>query len=171
MDRWARLDGIIAKLEQYLVASLLGFMILVAFAQIALRNVFATGLSWADPLVRYLVLWVGFIGASIATKERRHINIDVLSQRVPGLGNTLVRAITDLFAGLMCGSLAFAALKFVRNEAQIGGTTLLGIPTWLLQLIIPLALGLMTLRYGLRSIQAIVGVPEGGSTSDRMMGR
>ena len=124
-----------------------------------------TGLSWGDPLVRYMVLWVGFIGASIATKEGRHINIDVFSQWVPGLGNILIQVITYLFSSFVCGILTFAALRFIRNEAQIGGITFLGIPAWIPALIIPVAHGLMTLRFGLRSFKALSMTVKFGSNS------
>ena len=160
-----RLDEIIGQVEQFLVATLLSFMIIVAFLQIVLRNVFFTGLSWGDPLVRYMVLWVGFIGASIATKEGRHINIDVFSQWVPGLGNILIQVITYLFSSFVCGILTFAALRFIRNEAQIGGITFLGIPAWIPGLIIPVALGLMALRFGLRSFKALSMTMKFGSNS------
>jgi TRAP-type C4-dicarboxylate transport system permease small subunit len=80
MNRWERADEIIDRVEHTLVIILLSLMILTAFLQITLRNIFATGLTWADPMVRNLVLWVGFIGAAIATKEGKHINMDVFSQ-------------------------------------------------------------------------------------------
>lgn len=169
MDRWDRLDEIIAQVEQLLVAVLLSLMIVVAFLQIVLRNVFFTGLSWGDPVVRYMVLWVGFIGASIATKEGRHINIDVFSRFVPGLGNILIQGIGYSFSSFVCGILTFAALKFIRNEAQIGGITFLGIPAWVPGLIIPSALGIMTMRFGLRSLKTLSMTPKPGSTPDQQI--
>lgn len=169
MDRWDRLDEIIAQVEQLLVAVLLSLMIVVAFLQIVLRNVFFTGLSWGDPVVRYMVLWVGFIGASIATKEGRHINIDVLSRFVPGLGNILIQGIGYSFSSFVCGILTFAALKFIRNEAQIGGITFLGIPAWVPGLIIPGALGIMTMRFGLRSLKTLSTTTKLGSTPDQQI--
>jgi TRAP-type C4-dicarboxylate transport system permease small subunit len=153
MDRWDQLDEIIGRVEQLILAAMLSLMILVAFLQIMLRNFFATGLSWGDPLVRYLVLWAGFAGAALATKEGKHIKIDVFSLMVPGLGSTVILIITNLFSFFVCGLLTFAALIFVQNEALIGGTTFLGIPTWIPQIIIPVSFGIMTLRFGFRSMK------------------
>jgi len=78
MNRWCRIDNFIARVEKFLVVFLLGAMILVAFLQIVLRNVFTTGFSWGDPFIRYLVVWVGFIGAALATKEGKHITIEIV---------------------------------------------------------------------------------------------
>ena len=48
MNRWERVDEAIERVEQTLIVTFLGFMILLAFLQIFLRNFFATGLDWGD---------------------------------------------------------------------------------------------------------------------------
>ncbi|UCF91479.1 MAG: TRAP transporter small permease [Desulfobacterales bacterium] len=151
MARWARVDAIISRVEQLLIVVCLSLMILVAFAQIVLRNFFATGFSWGDSLIRYLVVWVGFIGAAVATKEGKHISIDVFSRWVTGRGRIAIQFVAQLFSALICGLLTYAALKFVRNEAEMGSLIFLGIPAWIPQLVIPVTFGLITLRFCLRS--------------------
>ena len=158
MDQWDHVDKIISRVEQLLLAIMLSLMILVAVLQIVLRNFFATGLSWGDPLVRYLVLWAGFTGAALATKEGKHINIDVFSRWVPGRGYTIIQIITNLFSAFVCGLLTFAALTFVKNEAQIGGTAFFDIPVWIPETIIPVSFGIMTLRFGFRSFKEFYAI-------------
>jgi C4-dicarboxylate transporter DctQ subunit len=153
MDQWERTDEIIDRIEQTLLVILLSAMILIAFFQIVLRNAFATGLAWGDPLVRNLVLWVGFIGAALATREGKHINIDVFSRWLPSLGKTIVEVINHLFSFFICSLLCFAALKFVKNEAQMGNVIFSRIPSWIPQIILPITFGVMAFRYGLRSLQ------------------
>ena len=58
MRFWERLDELMGRVEKALIVLFLSLMILTAFAQIALRNLFGIGLSWSEPIVRYLVLWV-----------------------------------------------------------------------------------------------------------------
>ena len=154
MDRWHRLDETISRVEQTLLVVFLSSMIFVAFSQILLRNLFATGLTWGDALVRNLVLWVGFIGAALATKEGNHINIDVVSQWMPSLGKTILAGITHLFSFLICGLMTFASLKFIKNEVQMGNVAFLGIPSWIPEIILPVTFILMAIRFGLRSIQS-----------------
>jgi C4-dicarboxylate transporter DctQ subunit len=153
MDRWERMDEIIDWVEQTLLITLLSFMILTAFLQILLRNAFATGLAWGDSLVRNMVLWIGFIGATLATREGKHISLDVLSRWVPFLGKPLIDFVTHLFSFLVCGLLAIAALKFIENEIQMGTVSFLEIPSWIPETILPLTFGLMTLRFGFRSLK------------------
>jgi TRAP-type C4-dicarboxylate transport system permease small subunit len=154
VDRWQRLDETISQVEQTLLVILLSSMIFVAFSQIVLRNLLATGLTWGDALVRNLVLWVGFIGAALATKEGNHINIDVVSRWMPSLGKTIMAGITHLFSFLICGLMTFASLKFIKNEVQMGNVAFLGIPSWIPEIILPIIFVLMAFRFGLRSIQS-----------------
>jgi len=149
MNRWEQADDIIDQMEQILIVTLLSLMIIIAFTQIVLRNFFATGFTWGDSLVRSLVLWVGFIGAAIATKEGKHINIDVVSRWMPSRGKIIIEVITQLFSFFICGLLTYAALKFIKNEAQMGTYAFSGIPAWILQIVLPITFGLMTFRYGL----------------------
>lgn len=149
MNRWCRIDNFIARVEQFLVVVLLGSMILVAFLQIVLRNVFTTGFAWGDPFIRYLVVWVGFIGAALATKEGKHITIEVVSNWLSGQTNRYVQGFSHFLSGFICGLLTLAALKFVRFEAQMGGHAFFGLPAWAPQVIFPFTFGIMTLRFAL----------------------
>ena len=150
MHIWNRLDEIISRVEKVSVTILLTMMILMAFFQIVLRNFFDTGISWGDSLVRYLVVWVGFIGAAIATKEDKHINIDVVSRWLTGPESNYIGLISHLFSAVICGLLTWAAIKFIRFEAQMGSTAFFGLPVWVPEIIIPVTFGLMTLRFAVR---------------------
>jgi TRAP-type C4-dicarboxylate transport system permease small subunit len=155
VNRWERVDEAIERVEQTLIVTFLGFMILLAFLQIVLRNFFFTGLDWGDQLLRNLVLWIGFIGATLATREGKHINIDVVSRWLPSLGKNVVTLITHLFSFFVCCGLTYAALKFIKNEAQMGNMTFLNIPAWVPEMVLPITFGLMTFRFGLRSFKTL----------------
>jgi C4-dicarboxylate transporter DctQ subunit len=153
VHRWEQIDGAVNRVEQILLVTFLGFMILLAFLQIILRNFFTTGLDWGDSLLRNLVLWIGFIGATLATREGKHINIDVVSRWLPSLGKNVVTLLIHLFSFSICLLLTYAALKFIKNEVQMGNKTFLNLPVWIPELILPMTFGLMTFRFGLRSLK------------------
>ena len=158
MDRWERMDETIDRVEQALVVTFLGFMIFIAFLQIVLRNFFSTGLDLGDSLLRNLVLWIGFVGATLATKEGKHINIDLISRWLPPIGKNAVSLITHSFSFLVCCALTYATLKFIRNEAQMGQKTFLDIPAWIPVMILPMTFSLMTFRFGLRSFKSLSAI-------------
>jgi len=153
MSRWEQVDGVIDRVEQTLLVTFLGFMILLAFLQIVLRNFFFTGLDWGDSLLRNLVLWIGFIGATLATREGKHINIDVVSRYLPSLGKNVITLLIHLFSFIICCLLTYAALKFIKNEVQMENMTFLNIPAWIPEMILPMTFGLMTFRFGLRAFK------------------
>jgi TRAP-type C4-dicarboxylate transport system permease small subunit len=153
VDRWERVDEAIDRVEQTLIITFLSFMILLALLQIVLRNFFATGLDWGDSLLRNLVLWIGFIGATLATREGKHINIDVVSRWLPSLGKNVITLFIHLFSFFICCLLTYAALKFIKNEVQMENRTFLNIPAWIPEMILPMTFGLMTFRFGLRSFK------------------
>ena len=145
---WKRLlDGILCLL--------LTVMIGLACLQIALRTFFSSGLLWADPLLRYLVLWSGMLGAVVATRERKHIAIDVVGYLAPPQVKPWVQLTLDLFSCLVSASLTWAAIVFVRNEAAFGGFRLLSLSSWVWNLIFPLAFSLMTVHFLLAFIEDV----------------
>jgi len=166
MNRWQRWNETLGRIEKFLVAALLSVMILLAFSQIALRNILSTGISWGDPLVRYLVLWVGFIGASLATKEGKHITIEIFSRWFPGQRSLYLKAISYLVSAFVCGLLTFAGWTFVQNEAQMGATSFLNIPAWIPQIIIPVTFALITLRFVFSFFAALANIFKPGNYTE-----
>ena len=167
MDRWERLDEAIDRTETIIIVLFLSAMMLIAFLQIFLRNVFTTGLTWGEMILRNLVLWIGFIGATLATREGKHINIDVVSRSLPPLVRILVEAAIHLFSFVICGLLTYASLKFVINEAEMKTMTVAGIPAWVMEVILPLTFGLMAFRFALRAVKSFSVSVEMIKTHDR----
>jgi TRAP-type C4-dicarboxylate transport system permease small subunit len=157
-SRWDRIDEVVGRIEQILLVILLSALILVAFSQIVLRNFFATGIAWGDAFVRSLVLWTGFIGATIATREGKHIGIDALSRWLSPRGSAAVAIIIHAFSFAVCCFLAFAALKFVNNEFQMKGVAFLGVPSWVTETILPATFAMMAIRYFFQFLKSILTI-------------
>lgn len=153
-----RKQSAFTKLEERLLAGLITAMIILACLQIFLRSFFASGLEWAGPLLRYLVLWSGFLGAAMATSRSKHIGLDLLSFIIPWPYQTWVTLITNLFSTIVSGFLTYASILFIRNEMEFGGIQLFAIPTWIWNLIFPLAFGLITLRFFNSVIKDIIKI-------------
>ena len=154
------------RLEDALLALLLGSMILLASLQILLRWVFDAGIPWTDPLLRVLVLWVAMLGALAASRDGRQISIDVLSRVLPPRPRAAAGAATSLFTALVCGLVAFHAGRFVASEHEYGVVAFSGVPAWPLESIIPFAFAAIALRYAmifvadLREALTPAGPPE-----------
>lgn len=154
------ISSTLSWIERSLVVLMLGTMVLLAFGQVILRNVFSTGFLWADPFLRHMVLWIGFLGASLATQQEKHINIDLITRFLSPRITNLFRVATNLFAGIVCGLLANAGWTFLKSEMISGGTLLtIGsteFPIWWFQIIIPAGFGLMSFRFLIRTIEHVI---------------
>jgi TRAP-type C4-dicarboxylate transport system permease small subunit len=138
-----RLGG---RCEEYFLGLLLLAMIGLTCLQIILRSVFGSGLLWADPLVRYLVLWSGLLGTALATARGKHIAIDLAAYLFPIKMQTGIQTLCHLFSSLVAAGLCWASWLFIHSEIEFGNPGLLGIPSWCWNLIFPLAFVLITLR-------------------------
>lgn len=150
-----RLDRLLAGLERAAIVVLLCSLLLLGLLQIILRNVFAGGLFWADEVLRHLVLWLGFLGASLATHEQRHLRIDVLARWLPEGAQPCLALLLNLVAASGCAILAQAAWTFVRFERESGAVLSVGLAVWMVQSIVPLGFALMALRFALRMLAAL----------------
>lgn len=156
-----RLDDWIVKIENILLIFLLSVMILLAFFQIPLTRIYP--IQGIETLLRHLVLWVGFLGATLATKENRHINIDVLSRIVKGRWKIIGEIVTNLFAVVVCYFLTLAAIHVIKDSKSFGETVSIfsDIPTWTIQLIFVFGFGLMIFRFSLKAIDKFVQLVRG----------
>ncbi len=159
MNKWLRrLDKTLAVFENSLIIALVTVMVLMAFWQVIMRNLFDAGILWGDIFLRHLVLWVGFIGASLATRDEKHISIDILSRMASRKMLPLVRIITDALTIVICGVLARGGYKFVAYEKEAGTVLFkspwLGdVPAWIFQIIIPFGFALIGFRFFMKLLE------------------
>ena len=143
-----QMSRLLERFEETVLLLLITVMIVLTCVQIALRDVWGGGLSWADPLLRVMVLWAGLLGAVVATKMDKHISIDLASHLVSRPIFRWLRVVRSLFSAGVCLVLTWVAIDFVRQEAlQGGGQEVAGLASWQLNLIFPLAFAGITLRF------------------------
>lgn len=152
-----RVLTLLHRAEELFITLLLGGMILLSGTQILLRNLWDSGISWGDPLLRILVLWVGLLGAMLATRQNKHIRIDILSRYLPQHWSRYIEWAANLFSGIICTLLAWHSGRFVHYEWQDGAEVFSGFPAWLAELILPLGFGVIALRFFLLAWESLTG--------------
>jgi len=140
------------RFETGLIALLVLAMVLLAGAQIVLRNVFDSGLAWADPLLRAMVLWAAMLGALAAARDDKHIGLDLVAHFVHGRARRVLRAVALLFAGGISAAMAWFGVGLVQLDLDSGAVTA-GIPNAWIEAIVPVGFGLLALRLLLRAFQ------------------
>jgi len=160
-----RVLRVITVCEDVVLVSLLSAMIGLGVTQIILRNIFSSGLLWGDGLLRVLVLWVGMIGAVVATRQDKQITVDVLSRVLPERWRAGTRVVTDLFTGSVAVFVAWHAGRLVLIDMADGSVAFASVPVWMCELILPIAflsIGVRYLAYAASHLRGAVTVQEGG---------
>jgi TRAP-type C4-dicarboxylate transport system permease small subunit len=148
--------SILQKIEDGILIGLLLLMVFMAVLQIFLRNLFDSGILWGDPLVRVLVLWIGLMGAMIASRNNRHISIDVISRYLPDPLKKLANLLTSVFTTLVCAVMAYYSLGFVLMEKNDGLIAFANIPAWICESILPVSFAIISFRYIIFSFSCFV---------------
>jgi len=138
---------LLRRMEDCVLVLLLLLMICMAVTQIFLRNLFDGGIFWGDVLVRILVLWIGLFGAMIASRQNRHINIDIITRYLSKQAGIVAGLITNLFTAVICLIVAWHSFQFVRMEFEDGGIAFARVPVWVCEAIIPFAFIVIGTRY------------------------
>ncbi len=143
----SRLVRVVGRLESGVLVIILGTMVVLAAAQIVLRNTTGGGLVWADPALRVLVLWIGMVGALAATRDDSHLTVDVVSRMLSATWKARVRVVTDLVTASVSGLVAWHAARLMIGDRQYGLMAFGQVPVWVCEAILPIGFGLIAIRY------------------------
>lgn len=143
----AKLEFYFTRIEGVLAISGLALMLGLSLAEIVLRNFLHTSIPGADILIRHLVLWVSFLGAVMAVRER-HIKMEIISVWLSDEWRRRLERPIFLFSAVVCAIIAWAAMRFWYQEwlnAPAG-------ERWIAMLgsVIPLSFFLLMLHFALR---------------------
>jgi len=134
-------------LENILLSIVLSGMILLGSAQIVMRNFAGGGIAWADESLRLMLLWLAMLGAVAASRENRHISIDVLSRVLPPGPRTGVAVLIHAFTACVATTLAWYCWVFLGESFEFEDQLLGDLPAWWFQAILPVAFALIGYRY------------------------
>ena len=146
------------RLEEIMIATLMGVATLVVFAAVVHR--YASGVSWIQPwtdlidlywaqeLCIYLFVWMAKFGAAYGVRTGIHVGVDVVVRRLdaPWHGRLIVFGLLAgaLFTGIVGGLGANFVWRMSRT-AQVSND--LEVPMWLVYLAVPCGSWLMSFRF------------------------
>ncbi|MEI3607487.1 TRAP transporter small permease [Pseudogracilibacillus sp. SE30717A] len=110
------------KTEEAFVGISMMAVTLLLFVNIVLRFFFSAGISWTEELVRYTIIWITFIGASICFRRGIHVGIDVLIDYLPEKGKKILSLIINIMAiALMICLIKYGSdlVMFSMNSGQL----------------------------------------------------
>ena len=142
-----RLAGRSRQAENLLVGVVFLALALFPVIEIVLRTFFGTGIPGTSGYVQNLTLWIGFIGAAIASRERRHLNLSTGLVTLTARIRAVTTPVSAIISTAVAAGLFWASVEFVRSEIEaptrIGGW----LPHWMAEAVLPAAFAVITLRF------------------------
>ena len=141
------IDGIDAVFR-VMLALLMASMVLCVTWQVISRYLLGDPSSWTEELARFLLVWIGLLGASYAYHAKMHLGVDIFTRRFSGnaalLHARFVHAVVILFAAtvLVYGGLQLIGLTYELRQYSPA----LGIPMAFVYCCLPLS-GVMMIFY------------------------
>lgn len=105
----------VRKAENFMGIFTVLAMIALIVLQVTFRYVLDSALAWTEELNRLAMVWLSCTGAAIATRERAHVQIDVLYERVSETSQKLFRALGHLVV------ISFSLFMVVYGSILVAG--------------------------------------------------
>jgi TRAP-type C4-dicarboxylate transport system permease small subunit len=134
--------------------------------QVFLRYVVKASLPWSEELARYLMVWIGLMGASLAMHEGRHVGVTLLVDRLHGAARRLVAGIALLGVLWFLWLMISQGAVLVQNIWQQRSPAL-NLPMVIPYAAIPLGAIFMTVQALLALCQLVLGEDRGLEGQER----
>nr|WP_326184201.1 TRAP transporter small permease [uncultured Oscillibacter sp.] len=164
MSAFRKVIDFLYKVIMYTVSIALGIMIIVAFVEVIRRYLLGKSFIWADDLIRYMIIYVGFIGGAAAYKDNNLASLDLLtrhfSQKVQIILEIVVNTIvTATIIFLLYYSALAVSAPSIKYSVGVG----LKIALWIPYLALPVGFAVMLLFSVEKYIDMFKRLRKGGS--------
>ncbi len=146
-------------------------LVVVAVAIKALLVAFPSSVPGAQKFALGFMLWSGMLGASLATKTRRHIVLDPVVKKLTGDDRKRFAFLGGMVAAAACGFIAVLGAMQLGDEFHewrtgdgVGVYPALPVPLWIATLAIPTTFAVMAFRFAKNAVHDLQHGPP--STAD-----
>jgi TRAP-type C4-dicarboxylate transport system permease small subunit len=163
------LVGQMKNRDESLVRPLLAVVPVAALGAVGIYKIVPEGYSWAKEVSMILLVWTGLIGASMASHQGRHIDIDFGKKLFPKKAKRVLTALAPILAGLFTALIVALGMIYVFGEKGLRalGTRFqhTGIPDWIVGLAIPWSFAMISLRSFITARRVLGGTLDAKGSS------
>ncbi|TCS79391.1 TRAP transporter small permease [Tepidibacillus fermentans] len=110
-----------------IIVLVLSIMVILVFLNVVLRYGFDSGLTWSEEIARFAFVWVVFLGAVVALKDKSHLGVDLLTAKLPLFIQKILYVISNLLIVVVLGLFIDGLLKMMELNKLVKGPAT-GIP-------------------------------------------
>jgi C4-dicarboxylate transporter DctQ subunit len=148
-----RLAAAVARLEDLAVGAIMLGATYILFQGVVLRYLANYAFPWTEEVVRYSIVWLVFLGGSIAARRGAHISMDILVVYLPPRAKLFVMGLASALAAGFTLVTTYYGVLLTASIWQYGQVSPAAeIPMALPFAAIPIGCGLMTIRFLLTSL-------------------
>jgi C4-dicarboxylate transporter DctQ subunit len=123
---------------------------------VILRFFFGAGISWSDELVRYSMILITFVGASVCVRKGSHIAVDFIQIYMNKKQIRILEIFINTVGVIFSVMLTVFSIAIIKRNIEFPQLSpALQIPMYIPYLTIPLGFGLCAIRYTQRIISDI----------------
>ncbi|MBN2361841.1 MAG: TRAP transporter large permease subunit [Deltaproteobacteria bacterium] len=144
--------SLMASVERWFAIAVLLLMTLLPTLESVIRRTLGRGVPDSIVLTQHLTLWIGFLGALLAAGSGKHLALATGEFLAVGRWRNAAQVYVGALSTGVCILLAQASLTLVKADATATGNAFAyGPPEWWFELIMPVTLVLMALRFAWRA--------------------
>lgn len=98
---------------------------------------FFSSLGWIDEASRFIIIWVGFIGAALVYAANKHVALTIVVDRLPNKPAQIFRALAITVVAAVFGIYFWYGI--IVAQYSINRSSALDIPMWWVYLCVPVA--------------------------------
>jgi TRAP-type C4-dicarboxylate transport system permease small subunit len=147
------IDALALALERLLGLALI-VAVLYNFVNVVGRYVFGQTFISADEVQIYIMVYIAFLGAAVATWRRMHLRMDVIAQRLPRAVQAALGVIELVLVVVLAGFVLYVAAGYAHQMAGLDARSQnAGIPMWIPHSAIAIGFGLIAALSVLQIVQ------------------
>jgi C4-dicarboxylate transporter DctM subunit len=135
------------KTEEWALVLALGLSTLLPLIDAVGRPLGGFHIPGSSAWVGQITLWLAFLGGLLATREGKHLTLSTAELLGEGRGRRIARFLAYSVGAAVTAVLAYASVEVVRANRIQGKLLPGGIPEWASELVMPIALGVIALRF------------------------
>ncbi|MBU0554020.1 TRAP transporter large permease subunit [Myxococcota bacterium] len=138
-------------LEDGLITALFAAMALLPLLEALSRSYKIFNVPGNAAYLQQAVLWMAFLGGALAMRDGKHLQLSTTEALPPGRPRRVAHFFAYTVAGMISTLLVYTSAQLVAVNREAGAVLTIGLPEWISDLVMPIALGWIALRFALQA--------------------
>ena len=139
---------ILTRIERTAASILIFILTVFVVLDVGSRELFRTGIPWAQKGAVYMMIWAGFLGAILVTQKVEHLRPEVADKFWKGKLKPFYLRAHNLIVFAFTAAMTYYSFLYVKESMEFADrNVIIDMPMWALQAVIPYCFMSMSLRY------------------------